>query len=366
MKELKNIKSFTKDQLSELDLYYNNNIEELLLYSNDLIINFIEECINKLNYSLTLSELEIKLSNDSIGSSYLLNEENLDEYKKIFELIKHFNIKDYELGYSLGDYYNDKNEKEIALYYYSNIFKKGFDLCNENYYYSLVRYLELLNKNPSKELLELINASDENKEYSLDYINTYLLLIINLEKFSDLYIKYIEEAIKKSLIMVRRYQKTNKNRTIFSDSDEERNLCELLALKMEYFVYHKKYKKAYSVYKQLTKEIAKSDCTRYYHARDKFYYEMIKMMSNNYPELNFFTNISFAKFKVINNSIISENNIITLQRENGLFFDFKIIDIYENNVTIAPILPLLGEGGFIYTTKYIDKDEIYLINQFDN
>jgi hypothetical protein len=96
MKELKNIKSFTKDQLSELDIYYNNNIEELLLYSNDSIINFIEECINKLNYSLTLSELEIKLSNDSIGSSYLLNEENLDEYKKIFELIKHFNIKDYE------------------------------------------------------------------------------------------------------------------------------------------------------------------------------------------------------------------------------------------------------------------------------
>ena len=82
--------------------------------------------------------------------------------------------------------------------------------------------------------------------------------------------------------------------------------------------------------------------------------------------INLYDKLSTKKFVELKKVISCINNIITLQRENGLCFDFKIIDIYENNVTIAPILPLLGEGGFIYTTKYIDKDEIYLINQFDN
>ena len=31
-------------------------------------------------------------------------------------------------------------------------------------------------------------------------------------------------------------------------------------------------------------------------------------------------------------------------------FKFKVVRIHEDNVTIVPLLPELGEGGFIFTS----------------
>ena len=364
MKDLMKINELTKEQLQELDTYYSTSIEELLLYNNDIIISFVDKCERILNYSLSLTELKFKLTSDYIGILYLFDEKDIESYKKDFELIKYFNIHTFELGYTLGDFYNEKNDLEQALYYYGDTFKEGFDLGGDNYYYSLVRYLNILNENPSKLLIKLINKSNSLNAYSKDYINTYLLLIINLDKYSDLYIKYINEAIEKSLVAVRKYQENNKS--VFSDTDEERNLCELLSLKMEYYVHYRKFEKAYEIYKLLTEEIGKSDCTRYYHARDKIYYDMIRLMSEDYPNLKYFDNISFAKFKLLNEDFLKENQIITLEKEDGLTFDFKVVNINDDSVTIVPILPLLGEGGNIYITKNEDNGTIYLINKFSN
>lgn len=360
--------NLNKEELEKLDEYFYNHIDELLTLSNNVIINFIESCENIIGYSLSKRELRYELSNETIALSLIFDESELDSYLKNFELIQAFDVEDYELGHSLGDYYLEKNDKEKAMYYYGKTFKEGFNLCHENYFYALERYLDLLGDNSINLLKKLIKSSPRDEEYSLNFIDTYLLLIVRLEKYSDEYLHYINEGIKVAIPVVREHQKYSQNRTTFSDTDEERDLCELLALKMEYYVHKDDYINAYKIYKELTIEIGKSDCTRYYHARDLYYRQMLEKMSNTYPELKFFENIGHKKFRIQEKiDQLKLNQIITLEKENGMTFKFKIVNIYEkNDITIVPILPILNEGGRIYTKLSVENDEKYLTNSLNN
>ena len=294
----------------------------------------------------------------------------IDYYDKILLLINYFSFHDCGLAYTIGDYYYNENNKDVAIKYYEKIFKKGFDLSRYGYFYSLERYINLLSDSKVKILKEIIDYSNSSNKYELDAIDTYLLLIINLEKFSDQYLEYINKGIKIATKVVREYQKNSSHRSSysFSDSDEERDLCELIALKMEYYVHKKEYREAFKLYQELTDEIGKSDCTRYYHARDKFYMQMLKDMSEDYPELRFFEDIGYYKFRLLSEyKDLKKGQEITLQKADGLAFKFVIESIYEeNDITIAPILPLLGEGGFIFTNLIKEEDNIYLQNKLSH
>lgn len=369
MEDLLKKEALSEEELRKLDYYYDRDkIEELLKFDNEIIITFIKKCEEVLGYSLCKLELDYYLSMETSDAKICFDIEKLDYYNKILELINRLSLFDCGLAYSIGDYFVETNNKEQALKYYKNVFKKGFDLCNSNYFDSLVKYLKLLNKKPIEELKELIANSPRDGKYSLDFIDTYLLLIINLEKFSDEYLIYINEALKVALPVVRKYQSSNKGRKFFSDTDEERDLCELVALKLEYYVEKKDYLKAYEMYKELTYEIGRSDCTRYYHARDKYYRDMLRYMSNEYPELKFFEDIGYYKFKVLgSDKQFKVDQEIMLEKEDGLTFKFKVVRTYDNDeVVIAPILPLLGEGGFILTEVIVENECVYLQNRFSN
>ena len=99
-----------------------------------------------------------------------------------------------------------------------------------------------------------------------------MLFINSLNKEDKEYLGYINEAIDVTLPLVREYQSKKPKSDAFSDSDIERNLCELLSLKLEYYVEKNDDKAAARLYDELTEEIQKSDCVRYYHARDRIYY----------------------------------------------------------------------------------------------
>ena len=355
----------TKEELENLDKYYSEgNIDKLLSFDNQDIIKFIELSEKDLSVSLTKLELEMYLVNLSFEYKVFFNEEDINLYIKILELINYFKFNDAGLAYTLGDYYFNENRKTLALEYYKMIFKKGFDLSNEGYFYSLERYLELLCNREGDVLKEIIRTSPK-KDYSLDFTNVYLLLLSYLDKRSLEYLKCLNEALEITFPLVRACQKNSDN-IIISDSDIERNLCELLSLEMEYYVLKKDYLKAYEIYNILTKEIRLSGCTRYYHARDLHYNQMLESMSEEYPELKFFDNISNKTFKIISDfDVLKPNQQIVLEDENGKTFKFVIINIRDNNdVDIVPMLPLLGIGGFIYTTLIIKNNNKYLKNLF--
>ena len=358
MKELLKKKILNKDEIEKLDLYFDSNIEEFLTCENDDIVNFIELSKKELGYSLVDLSLGFFLSDFTIGIDVLFDENELELYLKRIELINRLNYTDYGLGFTLGDYYLKKDEKERAMHYYKNIFKNGYDLNRNSYFYSLERYLSLVDDS-IQTLMDLITYSPSKEVESLDFSNVYLLLIAKLDKEDSRYIEYIEKAIKKITPMVRDYQERYHCLDSISDSDEERNLCELLSLKFEYFVEKKQYKEAYQTYKELTEEIGLSGCLRYYHFRDKKYWDMVSYMKEDYPELCFFDNVKGERYDIVddvaNLEILSGKEVV-LTNKDGRDFRFIIKSIYkEKVVTMVPVLPLLGEGAKMITTIMKDS-----------
>lgn len=355
----------TNDDINKLDAFFNeDNISKLLEADNKNIIRYIDESERLNGFSLVKEYLKDYLYTETIDLKSLFEEDKLEYCKKVLDLIYYFHFDDFGLAYFMGDYFLNLNDKEKALKYFKLIFKKGFDLSNYGYYYSLERYINLID-NKTEVLKEIILNSNPTCDYELDYLNTYLLLIVNLEKYSDEYIEFIDKGIKEFIPIIRKMQ--DPNRSSISDSDEERNLCELIALKMEYYVYKKDYIEAYKAYNQLTEEIVRSDCMRYYHARDRFYNQMLSDMSEEYKELKFFEDIGYYEFKVLDDNVnLSLNSEITLGKSNGLTFKFVISNVYEDEITIKPILPLLGLGGCIFT-KLVNKDDgVYLVNKLSH
>lgn len=365
MEKLLEKNTLTVEEATKLDAYFEEHVEELLVYKTAEIIRIVKMIEESLSYSLTKNVLNMFISEETFGLEYYFNEEFIDLYIKYFELNEYFAFNDCGVGYALADYFYNDNKKGLALDFYQRTFKEGYDLTNIGYYYSLERYLKMLNNNPSELLIRLIDSSAESKNYSLDYVNTCLLLIINLGENDDRYLKYIEKAIKAAKIVVSNESLCG---TGLSDTDEERNLCELYSLKFEYLVHKKAYQMAYAVYKELTSAIHDSGCMRYYHARDLFYQQMIYLMSEEYPELTFFNDISFYRFKVvtkvddINNFI---NKEIVLEKETKERFTFIVRSIYNNDdIVIVPILPLLGIGAELFTSLIVENDILYLENKF--
>ena len=71
--------------------------------------------------------------------------------------------------------------------------------------------------------------------------------------------------------LVEGIRKQSEGGDIILDTDEERSLCELLALKLEYFVTVKDTEAAWLAYGELTEEIYKCGCVRCCHARDRLF-----------------------------------------------------------------------------------------------
>lgn len=365
MKELINKDVLSPEEALKLDHYFEENIKELLYHKTEDIIRIITKILETLTYSLCKNELEKYILNDTIGIQYFFDVEYIDLYFKYFDLIEHFNFDDFGVGYTIADYFYDDGKMDNALSFYKRAFREGYNLCNLGYYYSLRRYLEMLNKNPVEELIKLISASERDDEYSLDFVNTYLLLIINLDKKDPRYIHYIKEAIDVAMIVVENDYLSGSG---LSDTDEERNLCELYSLEFEYYVDNKEYLKAYAIYHELTELIQISGSMRYYHARDLFYRKMLKSMSDDYPELKFFDDIGNNKFKVLAHVDELEqllNREIELENRTGERFKFTVTSISEDEAVIVPILPLLGLGAPIFTTPILVKSCVYLENKYD-
>lgn len=359
MEDLLYKKLITEEEATKLDDFLNDNFVDSLKMDNKDIIRIIDNIEDIIGVSMFRLSLDWFLSEEALHAD-VGDRSKHELYYKYAELISYFEFDDYGFVLSLADEIAN-SDREFAIKLYEHTFSNHLNY-DEGYYYKLVKYFKLLNINPKDLLIEMINNTEEVYKYSLDFINSCLLLIINLGKNDSRYLKYIDMAIPYALKAVENYRKTSR-RVVFSDSDIERDLCELIALKFEYFVNKKDYVTAFKLYKELTKEIGKSDCTRYYHARDLFYYRMLSYMKEEYEELKFFDDFKYDNFEVvekINDINKHVKKTITLKNSKGYLMKFKIINIYENSITLVPILPLLGEGGLVFLCIDLEDDKIIL------
>lgn len=364
MNELIKKEKWSDEELSKLDSYYDQHIEEVLELENKDIIRLIDSSEQILGYSLLKISLEYYILDIAITAYIIFDEESLNEYLKYDELISYFNFDEFGLTLALGDYYfNIDKKKSYKLY--NSVFEGKRKMRTHLFIDSLKKYIELV-KDPIKTLIYFLKVLSDEDVPSLDYVNTYLILINYMDEKDSRYLGYIEEAIKISKIVVDTYRKDYSN-IVPSDSDEERALCELLSRKLEYYVNKKDYIEAYKMYTELTNEIAKSDCTRYYHFRDKCYYQMISYMSEEYPDLKFFEHIHHEKFEVLEpieniNDYLKKR--VTLKNSQGMIYRFKIIYIHKDyDLIIVPLLPLLGEGGYMYVTLLEENGKISFSNK---
>lgn len=363
MLELLSKNEFTQEELAQLDVYLSQNIELMVSFLKN---NKIIEIINQIKDSFIVSKfLDSLLSHLNFEDYYALfiNEEDIGYYEKLYDLEKRLDYDYSFLGLRIADYYYNLNNKEKAISLYEEVIKPGFDLSNDNYYETLERYIDLKQGNSVELIKNLIDNSPTTKNFENDLVSTYLLLLTKMPISDKIYVHYINKALPFARKLARKIQRRKKE--AFSDSDEERNLCELLCLKFEYFVTKKNYIKAFNIYQNLTQEIGKSDCVRYYHARDKIYKDMLFSMSKKYEEIAFLNDISFTTFELlgkINNLNELINKEITLRKEDGSAYNFIVKKVYNDEVTIVPILPLIKEGGNIYTIIEEHEGRLYLKN----
>lgn len=369
MLELLKKQELSDEDIQSLDSYLDANVEEVLKLESSQVQMLIDKSYDVSGYSLFELTLDRFLFDISLDSTYLFEEDKIEEYDKYLELIQVLKYPYYHLAFSLANHYWD-TAKSKAMEYYESTFIPGFDLGQYDYFNHLEKYLLELNQNPSQFLIDLIeNWDDGSDKYSYDVIKTFLLLIINLDKNEQIYLDYINKAIPYASDLVLAYRKRNEGKYIpFSDTDEEQSLCELLALKFEYYVLKKDYIHALEMYNELTQEIYRSDCTKYYHARDLFYFDMLKDMSQEYPELDFFDTKMRDIYMVvdevddINNFL---NKEITLKDKKDRTFKFKIDYIYKDkwddfHIRLVAILPLLGEGATHFLNYKKQDEKIFL------
>lgn len=354
MEELLLKESYSNEELAELDFELSNDINKTLNHPKKLLEKIVKLCNAQLGYSLLELELSYHFYELAANAKIFGIEKNeLKETKENYRLCKNLRFSDESSYYAiaLGDYYFKQHNSKQALTYYKQAFKGGFNLTLVDYSNSLENFISLMDEKPAEMLFDLLSSYEVNKkDYDLELINTYLLLIAYLKEDDERYLPYLNKGIKVARLVAREIQK-NSTPGIFSDTDEERGLCELVARKYKYYVNKKSFVKAHKVYQELTKEIQMSDCTRYYHARDLFYLQMLTDMQEKHKELSFIINKS-SFYEVIEDvSTYKElqGQEITLRNDKNETFKFKLIYAHnEENLTVAPILPLVGEGGYLY------------------
>ena len=142
---------------------------------------------------------------------------------------------------------------------------------NNGYYYSLDKYLTLIN-NPLDKLNELLDYDNiEEENYNLDLIYVMMKRLILMNKEDVNYLKLLSETINITTSIVRDKQLYRNDDKKKLKSDEEKALCEMLCVKLGYLMEHKMYEEAKEIYQDITFEIKESGWTEYKKTRDYYY-----------------------------------------------------------------------------------------------
>ena len=361
-----------ENDLKILDDYFDSNPHKLFTYSAKTIITVLNAINDGLGYSiaaLSFTEVFHDFNIDMIG--YALSEKTAKTARKLFKLKTECEalscyLSTDTIGLKLGKYYERTNPK-LSLKYYANEFE------NEDFYYDTYKFY--YDFDSFIELKKTYCGENEANLFLLDFIKKGINK--NCDNIDFIYVisKYIHKVFDENLYdyaynvlrkMVDDYRNRRGKKEFWSDTDEERALCEIISLKYIYYFDNANYVKTLETYNELTSEIAKSDCTRYYHVRDLYYVKMLNELQKDNENLIFFTkdrrgsynfNKLTFKYEVDVSNIANKN--ITLINEDGIEYEF--ICHHQNNeyIYFKPILPI-GLGETIGAKIAKEDGEVYL------
>ncbi len=342
IKELKDMdKKLCQNIDSGIDNYTAAELYKYYIQMNDVL----KKC-------LFVNKLKEHIANVGFDARHLFEEKDIAKYVRCLQVAKKFGFDSLDISLALGNFFLEV-DKNLAIHYYEDVFKPGFNLCQTNYFYELERYLPLTLKDNVEILQGLIKHTDKsNQDYSIDYIYTYLLLLSEYDKkYTDEYLKIINDALKITNKLTESI-KAFTDPCLFEESEEFRCLCELLTLKFEYYVQDKKIDKAFDAFYKLNNAIASYNQYRFIPIRNKIYYDLIAILAKQYPKLLFFNKIQDRTLEItpaINDINDYLNKTIVVRNQENLSFAFIVKSVTkEYEVTLDPILPMTKKGLPIY------------------
>jgi len=188
-----------------------------------------------------------------------ISEDNLDGYIEYYNEAKKRGLDTAGFALAIADCYLDMGKRELAEDYYRRVFLPGFDLSRFGYAESLLSYLELISSSKKDLLRTLIESSPKAEKYYSDLPKTYLMLIAELEGAKEEYIGFTDRGIELTRSIVSRDYESG-------ESDTARILCELLSIKLEYYINRGKTDIAERVKAELLSVIGDYGCYSYHTA----------------------------------------------------------------------------------------------------
>ena len=122
--------SLTQEEIVNLDKYLGDNIEAMILYlGNNEILRLINLFNDKLEESSFYKNLISHLEFLDLYAMFI-NEDDIDNYLKYYELEKELDYDKSYLGLYIANYYFNAGNKDLALNYYKEIFEENFSLSS--------------------------------------------------------------------------------------------------------------------------------------------------------------------------------------------------------------------------------------------
>lgn len=365
MEKIIDKEKYNKEDLLQIEYYYLDNFDQFVNLDERIIVKVYNFLLEEKSESELLIKYIEYVNQVGFDAGYLFNEEELGLYLKIYRICEQINYINFNLNKGLISYYENINSlKTYSIY--EKTFTYGFDLYNNYEYFDcLEKYLDIYKGDKVKLLKHLIEYSPKENEGSIDTCYTYLYYI-NLSTNEGDRLQCIEEEIRLAKSLVE-HEREHNSEVDWSDSEEERCLCEGLSLLMEYYLSNKDYQKVMDTYWELTEEIRKSDCVRYYHIRDKIYYEMLIELSNVKREFKFFKDLkndTYLCHTSIKDLSLFVNKEITLYNTSGEVCDFVLKSIFdEKYLIVVPIISMFENNGYISLEAIKIKDNIYFVTK---
>ena len=355
----------TQDEVCVIDDSLCEKTSELIfvLPVSDIkfIIDFIEQ---KNGYSFFASSVQNFFELEASDAIIFFEEKKVDLYKMLNKKVRELGYQELRFALALADYYYYINDDESKKYY-QMVFENGLPVKMKGYFDHLNNYLSLI-ENPLEELnIMLLKDYDlsESELHNLDYLYTLIKKAKLMGKENENYLHILKECELFARQLKSEVENDRKQRNIKNyDSDEERAYCEVLALLLEYYVFIVDMQNFKNYYNALTHAFKYSGCTRYCHARDKFYFSMLSALKSEQPDLEFFDNIKYEKLYIDGEQDIESllNKKITLTNESGQKYEFEVVSLISNMITISPVINKYGCVGEIMAFVHNEDNINYL------
>lgn len=355
-----------QDEVCSIDDSLCEFTEELIFGLDDSDLKYVIDSIESKNgYSFFSSSVHDYLVSQGSDASICFDEEQVEKYELLNKLNSTLGYEEMYFPLALGEYFFNK-DKEKSYAYYKSVFDNGLPFKQGKYYYHLDRYL-LLVSNPLEVISDLFKRKysfkNDRELYNLEYLYVQIKALKLMGKEHQYYLDFLKDVRAFAQQLAFEVEEERKEKKTHNyDTDEERAHCEALSMLLEYFVFVKDVRLFYFYYRFLTDVIRSSGCTRYYHARDMFYYKLLERMKEDYPSLDFFDTIKYQNLYLPSGENV-ENLVdkkVMITNESGKSFEFKIISATSNQVTISPIISVYGAFGDILAHIYEDEKGKYL------